>query len=94
MDRERYQGISPAQGLIFIAAIRYMLSASGLAASFHVFADPDTWRPALGQVRFTRLPELDFSVGGRRYGIFFHDWRAEPPQAWLAALAARPVGLL
>lgn len=87
MDREAYQGISPAQGLIFIAAIRYLLGTPGLAASFHVFADPDAWQPATEQVRFTRLPAADFSVGERRYGVFAHDWRAEPPQAWLAALA-------
>lgn len=87
MDREAYQGISPAQGLIFIAAIRYLLGTPGLAASFHVFADPDSWSPAIAQVRFVRLHAADFSVGGRRYGVFFHDWRAEPPQAWLEALA-------
>jgi DNA-binding SARP family transcriptional activator len=89
MDREAYQGLSPAQGLIFITAIRFMLRAHGLAASFHVFADPEAWRPAIEQARFTRLPEADFVVGGRRYGIFFHDWRAEPPLAWLDALAAQ-----
>jgi hypothetical protein len=87
MDREVYQGISPAQGLIFIAAIRYLLCTPELAASFHVFADPDAWGPATEQVRFQRLPEADFSVGGRRYGVFYHDWRAEPPHAWLDALA-------
>lgn len=93
MDRDAYQGLSPAQGLIFIAATRFVLRAPGLAASFHVFADPEAWRPATEQVRFTRLPEADFVVDGRRFGIFFHDWRAEPPRAWLAALAAQEVGV-
>lgn len=87
MDRELYQSVSPAQGMIFIAAIRYVLRTPGLAASFHVFADPEAWLPSMEQARIRRLPEADFSVGERRYGVFFHDWRAEPPQAWLGALA-------
>lgn len=92
MDHEAYQGVSPAQSLIFVAATRFVLQTPGLAASFHVFADPAAWQPAVEQVRFTRLPAADFSVDGRRYGIYFHDWRTEPPRAWLAALAAQEVG--
>jgi hypothetical protein len=92
MDREAYQGRSPAQSLIFVAATRFVLQTPGLAASFHVFADPEAWRPATEQVRFVRQPEADFSVDGRRYGIYFHDWRTEPPRVWLAALAAQEMG--
>jgi hypothetical protein len=38
-----------------------------------------------------RLPECDFEVGGRRYGVYGHDWRAMPPMAWLALLGEREV---
>jgi hypothetical protein len=34
-------------------------------------------------IGFPRAPEADFEVGGRRYGVFAHDWRAEPPLAWI-----------
>jgi DNA-binding SARP family transcriptional activator len=87
MERAAYQGVSAAQGLIFVAATRYVLTAPGLAYSFHVFADPEFWAPAVDQVHFSRLPEATFVVGGRSYGVFFHDWLAEPPAHWLAALA-------
>lgn len=87
MDGEHYQGVSPAQGLIFVAATRYLLNSPQVAYSFHVFAEPESWAPALEQVRFRRLPEADFGLDGRRYGVFCHDWRAEPARAWLAALA-------
>ena len=34
-------------------------------------------------IRFPRAPEADFTVGGRRYGVFVHDWRVDPPQTWI-----------
>ena len=36
--------------------------------------------PPFEPIRFPRAPEADFMVGGRRYGVFAHDWRADPPQ--------------
>jgi DNA-binding SARP family transcriptional activator len=89
MDRDAYQVVSPTQGMIFVAATRYVLTTPGLAYSFHTFADADLWMPAADQVLFHRLPEADFTVGGRRYGVYLRDWRAQPPQAWLDALAER-----
>jgi hypothetical protein len=89
MDRDSYQAISPTQGMIFVAAIRYVLTTSGLAYSFHSFAHADLWRPAGDQILFQRLPEADFSVAGRAIGVYLRDWRAQPPQAWLEALAER-----
>jgi hypothetical protein len=88
MDRDAYQGISPAQGMIFIAATRYVLTTPGLAYSFHVFAVPELWRAVIDSTYIRYLDEGDFEVGGRRYGLFMHDWRSQPPQAWLDELAA------
>ena len=34
------------------------------------------------------LEETAFEVGGRRYGLFVHDWRAQPPQAWFDEMTA------
>ncbi len=87
MARDTYQAISPTQGMVFVATIRYLLTTPGLAHSFHVFAQPDPWTPTSAQVLLHRLPEADFTVGQHRYGIFAHDWRVQPPQAWLDALA-------
>lgn len=91
MDRDAYQGVSPVQGLVIVSVTRYLLTAPGLASSFHVFADPAFWAQAMEGARFERLAAADFSVGGRRYGVFVHDWRAEPPALWLAALAEHEV---
>lgn len=92
MDANAYQGISPTQGMIFVAATRYILTTPGLAYSFHVWRDADMWQPAAEQVLFQRLREVDFAVGQHTYGVFLRDWRAQPPTAWLEALAERETG--
>ena len=89
MDRESYQAISPTQGMIFVAATRYVLTTPGLAYSFHTFAQADLWLPAADQILFERLPAADFAVGDHATGVYLRDWRAQPPQAWLEALAER-----
>jgi len=89
MDRDAYQMISPTQGMIFVASIRYVLTTPGLAYSFHAFAHADLYAPMAGQVLISRLPQGDFSVGRHRCGMFYYDWRALPPQAWVEALAER-----
>jgi hypothetical protein len=88
MDSGSYQGISPTQGLIFVATIRYILTTPGLAYSFHMIAAPDFWRPMIQHVYLHSLEETAFEVGGRRYGLFLHDWRAQPPQAWFDEMTA------
>jgi hypothetical protein len=91
MAADTYQAISPTQGVIWVIAARLVLTASGLARSFHVFAAPDFWAAILLHLDIERLPQADFEVGGRRYGVFTHDWRARPVDAWLRLLAEREV---
>ncbi len=91
MARDTYQAISPTQGVLWVTAARLVLTASQLARSFHAFSDPAFWQPILLHLDLERLPQADFEVGGRRYGVFTHDWRARPVEAWLALLAEREV---
>ena len=46
-------------------------------------ADPAFWAAHFEGVNFARVPEADFEVAGRRYGVFAHDWRIEPPADWM-----------
>jgi hypothetical protein len=63
----------------------------GLAFTFFPTADPDFWAPAFAYFDLMRLPQADFEVGGRRYGVYAHDWRVMPPMAWLDLLAEREI---
>jgi hypothetical protein len=93
MARDTYQSVSPAQSLIFVNVVRHYLATPGLAFTFFPCADPDFWAGVFAYADLARLPEADFEVGGKRYGVYGHDWRSVPPAAWLALLAERETGL-
>lgn len=91
MARDTYQAVSAMQSLLFGNVAQHYLTAPGLAFTFFPTADPDFWAPMFAYVDLMRLPEADFEVGGRRYGVYAHDWRATPPMAWLDLLAEREI---
>ena len=92
MSEDSYQGISPIQSLIFIQVAKHYLTTPGLAFTFFPCADPDFWAAILSYAELTRIPAADFEVGGKRYGIYGHDWRAMTPAVWIARLAEKEVG--
>ena len=91
LAEEEYQDVSPAQTLMTLHLVRLYLTVPGLAVTFLPVADPAFWAEACAYADMTRVPEADFEVDGRRYGVFAHDWRVTPPHAWLRLLAAREV---
>ncbi|HEX6033852.1 MAG TPA: hypothetical protein VFY83_05425 [Anaerolineales bacterium] len=90
---ETYQSVSSVQSLIFLAVVKHYLTTPRLAFTFFPCANPDFWAPMLGYANLVRLPQADFSVGGRPFGVYGHDWRAEPPARWLSILADKEVGI-
>jgi AAA ATPase domain len=54
-----------------------------LAWSFPAVAEPERWEAMFERMRFPRTPEADFVVGGRRFGVFAHDWRTDPFDTWI-----------
>ena len=91
MAQSVYQAVSPIQSLVFVNAVQHYLTTPGLAFTFFPCADPDFWAAVFTYAGLTRLPEADFEVGGRRFGVYGHDWRVVPPATWLALLAEREV---
>ena len=84
-----YQDLSPVCTLISLHLVRHYLTTPDLALSLHSYADPEFWAAACAYIDLTRVPAADFTVGGRSYGVYAHDWRTVPPLAWLSLLAAR-----
>ena len=93
MADDTYQGVSPTQSLIFINMVRHYLTTPGLAFTFIPCADPDFWTEVFAYADLARLPDADFEIDGRRFGVYGHDWRATPPAAWLELLAERETAL-
>jgi hypothetical protein len=89
LDAEKYQKPSPAQSLLAVQLTRHYLTTPGLAVSFVPTADPDTWFGPMIYTDQNPMPEADFALGGHRYSVFGHDWRAVPPARWLALMSER-----
>jgi DNA-binding winged helix-turn-helix (wHTH) protein len=56
---------------------------------FVAMAEPELVEPMFTELHIWRAYDADFEVGGRRYGVFAHDWRSEPAHAWLRLKAER-----
>ncbi|GAA6622993.1 AAA family ATPase [Scytonema sp. NUACC26] len=91
MARDTYQSVSPTQSLIFINFVQFFQKTPGLAYTFLPCAEPDAWTPMLTYFDLTRIPEADFEVGGRRYGVYGHDWRVVTALLWRELLAKREI---
>ena len=91
MARDTYQMVSPTQSLIFINFVQYHRNTAGLAFTCFTCAEPEDWAAMFAYADLARIPEADFEVGGRRYGVYGHDWRVLPPKAWQAMLAQREI---
>lgn len=91
MAQDTYQAVSPTQSLIFINFVQHHRMTAGLAFTFFTCAEPDFWAAMFAYADLTRLPEVDFQVGGRRYGVYGHDWRVVSTVAWQELLAQREI---
>ena len=91
MQRDGYQELGPVQMFITLHFVRYYLSTPGLAYSFVYYSDPDLWADICAYADVARLAQADFAVGGREYGVYWHDWKRRPPLAWLEILGEREV---
>jgi DNA-directed RNA polymerase specialized sigma24 family protein len=89
MGRDTYQAPSPTFNLLAANSSLYWTSHPKLAWSFAAVAEPDLIAPMFTSIHFWRARDADFDVGGRRYGVFAHDWRVEPIAAWLKAKVER-----
>lgn len=89
MSRDSYQGLSPVQSSVLVNFVRHILTTPRLSFSFFCCAEPELWAPIFAYAEMPRMPEADFEVGGHRFGVYGHDWRAVPPMAWLDLLAER-----
>jgi hypothetical protein len=93
MASDTYQVLSQIQVLLGVHVIRAYLLTPGLVFSFFPCAQPDFWEPLLAYADLQRLPEAEFEVDDRRYGVFGHNWRVTPPVAWLDLMAEREMAL-
>jgi hypothetical protein len=92
MSRDGYQQVSPYINLLAMRATFASIECRRLAWSFVCFACPEVpWLPLMRYVNFQRAEDADYTVGGRDYAVFAHDWRIEPFEMWWDQLAERSI---
>ena len=93
MTRDGYQDVSPEENRLVFNIVQYYLTTPGLAYTFLPCADPEFWDMPFQYADLSRAAEAEFTVGGRHYGVYGHDWRVTPPLAWLELLAERELSV-
>jgi hypothetical protein len=92
MDRDAYQAPSRSFNVVTIRTTQDWLKRPRLSWYYIAFADPDRVAPLMAYIDFHRVPEADFEVAGRRYGVFARDWRRDGGAAWLERMGERELG--
>ncbi len=75
VDREAYQGPSPTLNAVPIATLQRYMETRQLAWDFLTLHEPEPWDEFFALADLPRAPGADFLVGGRRYGLYGHDFR-------------------
>ncbi|MGH7575599.1 MAG: ATP-binding protein [Longimicrobiales bacterium] len=88
---EGYQEVSPVINLLALSVTLAPLRYPRLAWSFVTFAQAEPWLPITRYINFERAETAEFTVGGRRFAVFAHDWRVEPFDAWWEVQAERSI---
>jgi hypothetical protein len=86
---DEYQAVSPVQTVLFASAVQQHLATPQLACTLVPCAEPEFWAPLFAYADLERVVSADFTVDGRRYGVYAHDRRVRPPADWLSLLAER-----
>jgi energy-coupling factor transporter ATP-binding protein EcfA2 len=89
IDRMAYQGPSPTLNATPILTMQRYLHTPKLAWDFLTLAEPERWDDYFAAADLPRAVGADFVVGGRRYGLFAHDFRQVPVDALLELVTER-----
>lgn len=89
IDRQAYQGPSPTFNATPILTMQRYLGTPDLAWDFLTLAEPERWDDYFAAADLPRAAGADFVVGGRRYGLFAHDFRRVPVDALLELVTER-----
>lgn len=89
IDREAYQGPSATLNATPILTMQRYLGTPNLAWDFLTLAEPERWDAYFAAADMPRATGADFWVGGRRFGLFAHDFRQVPVGALLELVTER-----
>jgi hypothetical protein len=89
IDREAYQGPSATINAAPILTMQRYLTMPNLAWDFLTMAEPERWDAYFAAAELPRAVGADFTLDGRRYGLFAHDFRRVPIRTLLELVSER-----
>lgn len=89
VDRDAYQRPSATLNATPIVTFQRYLSTPALSWDFLALHEPGQWDDYFAVADLPRAEGADFTVGGRRYGLFAHDFRQVPVDALLELVTDR-----
>ena len=89
VDRDSYQAPSPTVNATPIVSLQRYLAAPNLAADYLALFEPEAYDDFFAMADLPRAAGADFDVGGRRYGLFTHDFRQVPVDALITLWTER-----
>ncbi len=75
VDREACHGPSPTLNAVPIVTLQRQLGTPNLAWDYLTMHEPDEWDDFFALADLHRVPDGDFELAGRRFGVFAHDYR-------------------
>jgi hypothetical protein len=89
VDREAHQGPSPTLNAVPVLTLQRYVNTPDLAWDFLTLIDPDRWDEYFAVADLPRAVGADVVVGGRRHGLFAHDFRTVSVDPWLELVTER-----
>jgi hypothetical protein len=78
VDRDAYQGPSPTLNEVPVLTLQRYLRTPALAWDFLALHEPEQWDEFFALADLPRAVGADFTIDGRRHGLFGHDFRTVP----------------
>jgi len=92
MGKDSYRNPSTPMS-VSTSGSRFIYSLDRVAWMFVAVTDPEFWIQFFSYVGFPLLPAAGFEAAGHTYGVFGHDWRAEPIEQLDQILMRREISL-
>ena len=89
VDRDRYQAPSPTMNATPVLTMQRYLATPALSWDYLTLHEPDALDDYFAIADLPRAADADFVVGGRRYGLFAHDFRRLPVDDWIEVVTDR-----
>lgn len=89
MDADHYQNSPAIFNMAAIVSLRRFFNTPRLAYSFIAQSNSDHYASMFDYLRMPLAANAGFVMDGESFGVFAHDWRAEPVLAWLDIMGER-----